>query len=322
MPDNYAVPPPAAADRAWPALDYSQWPNTCATLHLWTQIVGKVRLALAPMLNHWWQVPLYVTARGLTTSAMPHQGRAVQIDFDFIDHQLLIETSDGGREQRPLAACSVADFYADVMGRLRALGVDVHIWTMPVEIPDAVPFDQDHVNASYDAQAAQKFWRQLVQIDRVFNVFRSPFLGKSSPVHFFWGSFDMAVTRFSGRGAPPTTRGAPNVGLWVMQESYSHELMSCGFWPGNGGYNRAAFYAYAYPEPKGLAQAKLKPKEAAYDSTLGEFVLPYEAVQGSDSPDAMLLEFMQSTYEAAADLGGWERKALERQKPVKPEKKG
>jgi hypothetical protein len=301
----------------WPRLDYANWADTCTTLHLWTQVVGKVRLALAPLVNHWWQVALYVTARGLTTSAMPYQGQLLQIDFDFLDHQLILRTSDGRVELVGLSPRSVADFYAEVMGRLRALGVDVRIWTMPVEIPDAIPFETDHGHASYDAKAAQTFWRQLAQADRVFKSFRSRFIGKCSPVHFFWGSFDLAVTRFSGRGAPPMTRPAPNLGAWVMQEAYSHEVSSCGFWPGNGGFGKAAFYSYAYPEPAGFAQAPVRPESAYYDTTLGEFVLPYDAVAKALSPDDCLLDFVQSTYEASADRAEWERSALERSRPIK-----
>jgi hypothetical protein len=315
------MPPLAPAqDRpkanVWPRLEYADWADTCATLHLWTQVVGKVRLALAPLVNHWWQVTLYVTARGLTTSAMPCQGRLLQIDFDFCDHQLLLRTSEAGVERIALEPRSVADFYAEVMGRLRALGVDVDIWTMPVEIPDAIPFETDRTHASYDANAAQLFWRQLVQIDRVFNLFRARFLGKCSPVHFFWGSFDLAVTRFSGRTAPPMTRAAPNLGAWVMQEAYSHEVSSCGFWPGNGGFGKAAFYCYAYPEPDGFAAAAA-PAGAYYDKALGEFVLPYDVVAQASSPDEVLLEFMQSTYKACADRAGWDCDALERSKPLK-----
>jgi hypothetical protein len=273
-------------------------------------VVGKIRLALAPRVNHWWGAVLYVTARGLTTSPMPYQGRALQIDFDFIDHQLILRMSDGRMERVALAPRSVADFYAEVMRRLRSLGVDVQIWTMPVEIPDAIPFDADTVHASYDAAAASIFWRQLLDMHRVFSNFRARFLGKCSPVHFFWGSFDLAVTRFSGRAAPPTQRAAPNVGLWVMQEAYSHELCSAGFWPGNGGYGKAAFYSYAYPEPEGFAQALVK--DASYDSTLGLFALPYDTVAQAALPDGTLLEFLQTTYEAAAERGKWDRQALER----------
>jgi hypothetical protein len=303
-------PTPSPLPLAWPRLAYADWADTCATLHLWTQVVGKVRLALAPQVNHWWHAALYVTARGLTTSPMPYRGGYLQIDFDFIDHRLVIRMSDGGQEQVALTPRSVADFYAEVMGRLRALGVEVRIWTMPVEIPDAIPFEADRHHASYDAQAAHIFWRQLVQADRLFKIFRSPFLGKCSPVHFFWGSFDLAVTRFSGRPAPPTQRSAPNVGLWVMQEAYSQELCSAGFWPGNGGFGKAAFYSYAYPEPEGFAQAGIR--GATYDGTLGLFALPYDAVAEAASPDDALLEFLQATYEAAADRTGWDRQALER----------
>jgi len=302
--------PSAPLSKAWPRLDYSDWADTCATLHLWTQVVGKVRLALAPLVNHWWNVTLYVTARGLTTSAMPYQGRYLQIDFDFIDHQLVMQTSEGRSERIALEPRSVADFYAEVMRCLRALGVDVHIWTMPVEIPDAIPFDADDVHKSYDAVAANLFWRQLLDVHRVFSIFRARFLGKCSPVHFFWGSFDLAVTRFSGRTAPPMTRTAPNLGLWVMQEAYSHEVSSAGFWPGNGGFGKAAFYCYAYPEPEGFAQTAVR--GATYDGTLGEFVLPYDAVAQAASPDEALLDFLQTTYEAAAERAKWDRGALER----------
>jgi Family of unknown function (DUF5996) len=301
---------PGGSTKPWPLLDYSGWAGTCATLQLWTQVVGKVQLALAPFVNHWWAVAFHMTARGLTTGALPWQGGVLQIDFDFIDHQLILRLSDGRNDRIALTPQSVADFYAEMMQRLRALGVDVHIWTMPVEIPDAIPFDADHDHKSYDATAANLFWRQLVQVERVFSVFRARFLGKSSPAHFFWGSFDLAVTRFSGRTAPPIQRTAPNVALWVMQEGYSHELSSAGFWPGNGGYGKAAFYCYAYPEPEGFAQTPVK--GASYDSTLGEFVLPYDAVAQSASPDDTLLNFLQATYAAAADHGKWDRAALER----------
>jgi hypothetical protein len=308
------IMPPAlfseSSVKPWVLQDYSGWADTCTTLHLWTQVVGKIRLALTPRINHWWGIALYVTARGLTTSAMPWRGGALQIDFDFIDHQLILRMSDGRAERVALAPRSVADFYAEVMRRLRALGVEIPIWTMPVEIPDAIPFEADHEHQSYDAAAANLFWQQLVQVHRVFNVFRARFLGKCSPVHFFWGSFDLAVTRFSGRAAPPIQRTAPNLGLWAMQEAYSHEVSSAGFWPGNGGYGKAAFYCYAYPEPEGFAQAKVA--GADYDGTLGEFVLPYDAVAQSASPDETLLSFLQATYAAAADRGKWDRAALER----------
>jgi hypothetical protein len=300
----------------WPSLAFDDWKDTCETLQLWSQVVGKIRLKLAPMVNHWWQVTLYVTARGLTTSAMPYQDRFVQIDFDFLDHRLILRTSDGRRDQFPLTACSVADFYTEVMQRLRVLGIDVHIWTMPSEIENAIPFERDRAHHAYDRDAAQRFWRQLVQADRVMNVFRGRFLGKCSPVHFFWGSFDLAVTRFSGRPAPPLSSHSPNLGDWVMREAYSHEVSSCGFWPGNGGYGKAAFYAYAYPEPAGFGEAPVPPP-AAYDKNVGQFLLPYDAVRSADDPDELLLAFLQSTYEACADRAHWDRQALERQRPVK-----
>src|SRR4051794_14456677 len=306
-----------SASEIWPRLDFADWSDTCATLHLWTQVVGKIRLKLAPMVNHWWQATFYVTARGLTTSAMPYRSLYVQIDFDFVDHQLVMRTSHGREERFALARMPVTDFYAEVMRRLRALGIEVHLWTMPSEIPDAIPFDQDRQHAAYDADAAQKFWRQLVQADRLLHQFRSPFLGKCSPVHFFWGSFDMAVTRFSGRRAPPMERGAPNVGAWVMREAYSHEVSSCGFWPGNGGFGRAAFYSYAYPEPDGFSAATVRSDAAYYDDTLKQFILPYEAVRTAANPDQAVLDFLQTTYEACADRAAWDRQALERTQPPK-----
>ena len=298
----------------WPRLVYADWQDTCATLHLWTQVVGKIRLALSPLANHWWGVTLYVTARGLTTGAMPYRDRVLQIDFDFCAHDLVLRTSDAREQRLALEPMAVADFYDAVMARLRVLDVDVRIWTMPSEIPDATPFDQDRVHASYDAAAANAFWRQLAQAARVFEIFRARFLGKVSPVHFFWGSFDLAVTRFSGRAAPPLTGSkTPNVAPWVMQEAYSHECSSVGFWPGNGGYGRAAFYAYAYPEPDGFGAQPVRPAGAAYNKDVGQFVLDYDAVRTAASPDEALLDFMQSTYEAAASRGGWDRKGLERQ---------
>jgi hypothetical protein len=302
---------------AWPELPLADWADSCATLHLWTQVVGKIRLAHAPLVNHWWQVPLYVTSRGLTTSIMPYGARGFQIDFDFIDHALVIRTSDGATETVALTPRSVADFHAEVMGRLRALGLETRIWTMPVELPDAIPFEQDHTHAAYDAEYAQRFWRALVQADRVCKIFRSRFLGKVSPVHFFWGSFDLAVTRFSGRAAPPLKGGdSPNLGAWVMQEAYSHEVSSCGFWPGNGGFGKAAFYSYASPEPAGFGGAPVRPGAAGYDQDLGQFILTYDAVRQAASPDECLLEFLQSSYEAAADLARWDRAALERTAPA------
>lgn len=299
-------------ERSWPALPFIGWQDTCATLHMWTQVVGKIRLALEPMVNHWWQVPLYVTATGLTTSPMPYGSRSVQIDFDFCHHALVVTTSDPQRVEIGLAPMPVAEFYEKVIGVLRDLGIEVSIWTMPVEVADAVPFEQDRQHKSYDADAAQRFWRALVHTDRVMKQFRAGFTGKVSPVHFFWGSFDMAVTRFSGRIAPPHPGGMPNLGNWVAREAYSHEVSSCGFWPGNGGFGKAAFYSYAYPAPPGFADAPLRPAAAVFDKNLQEFILDYDTVRMSDDPDAMLLEFFQSTYDAAANAGRWDRAALER----------
>jgi hypothetical protein len=296
----------------WPDLPLADWADTCATLHLWTQVVGKIRLAHAPMINHWWQVPLYVTCRGLTTSPIPYGTRCFQIDFDFIDHCLKVQTSDGNVETMPLAPRSVADFHAEVMARLRDLGLQTRIWTMPVEIADAVPFERDTEHRSYDPDYVNRFWRALVQVDRVFTRFRSGFLGKVSPVHFFWGSFDLAVTRFSGRTAPRLTSSTPNLGAWVMQEAYSHEVSSCGFWPGNGGFGRPAFFSYAYPEPAGFASAPMRPEATYYDEDLGQFILPYDVVRRAQEPDAVLMDYLRSTYDGAAELGHWDRAALER----------
>jgi hypothetical protein len=298
-------------DQDWPALPFDDWKDTCATLHLWTQVVGKIRLAQAPMVNHWWQVPLYVTPRGLTTSSMPHGERTFRIDFDFVEHRLRIEASDGRVETMSLAPCSVAEFHAEVMGRLGGMGLDVRISTLPCEIPDPIPFEQDRVHAAYDTEQANRFWRVLVQADRVLAGFRGRFLGKASPVHFFWGSFDLAATRFSGRRAPPHPP-APHLALWVVREAYSHEVSSCGFWPGNGGFGRPAFYSYAYPEPAGFGDAPVRPAAAFYGRDLGEFVLPYDDARQAADPDDAVLEFLESTYEAAAGLGGWDRQALER----------
>jgi len=281
-----------------------------------TQVVGKIRLAHAPMVNHWWQVPLYVTCRGLTTSPIPDGGRCFQIDFDFVDHALRVATTDGHTETMALAPRTIAEFYAELMDRLRALRLETRIWTMPVEIPDAIAFEQDRTHATYDADSVARFWRALVQVDRVLSAFRGQFLGKVSPVHFFWGSFDMAVTRFSGRTAPPLTGETPNLGAWVMQEAYSHEVSSCGFWPGNGGFGRAAFYSYAYPEPDGFARAPMAAEGTYYDEGLGQFILPYDVIRAARSPDDHLMRFLTSTYEAAATLARWDRGALER--PEKP----
>jgi hypothetical protein len=295
----------------WPPLVYADWQDSCATLHLWTQVVGKIRLALAPPVNHWWHVPLYLTARGLTTSPMPYGGRTFQIDFDFIDHVLRIATSDGRHESIALVPRSVADFYAEIMGRLRVLDIEIRIRTMPAEIADPIPLNEDRVHAAYDPDAVNRFWRALALIDEVFKAFRGRFLGKASPVHFFWGSFDLAVTRFSGRRAPPPPSN-PVIPEAVNREAYSHEVSSCGFWPGNGGFGQAAFYSYAYPQPAGFGEAPVQPSAGYYDKNIGEFILPYDAVRQAASPSETLLEFLQSTYAAAADLAKWDRAALER----------
>jgi hypothetical protein len=303
---------PEARHDAWPALPLAEWRDSYATLHLYSQIVGKTRLALAPMENHWWQVVLYVTARGLTTSPMPFDRRTVQVDFDFVDHQLLARTSDGASATLALVPRTVADFYDEYMKLLHGLGVSVKIWPVPVELPEVIPFAKDSEHRSYDPEAVNRFWRVLVQSERVMREFRGRFMGKASPVHFFWGSFDLAATRFSGRSAPPHPGGAPNVGDWVMREAYSRELSSAGFWPGSGAMEEPAFYSYAYPEPPGFADALVEPEAAYYDRTMGEFILPYESVRLSASPEETLMAFLQSTYDAAADLAKWDRAALER----------
>ena len=296
----------------WPDLPLDAWSEACDTLHLWTQIVGKVRIALTPLINHWWNATFYVTSRGLIAPAMPYRGRTVDVIFDFLEHRLVIETSDGKRETIGLRPMAVADFYAAFMTALRRLDIDVHIWTMPSEIEHAIPFDQDRTHAQYDPVYAERFWLALVRAHRVMTEFRARFLGKASPVHFFWGSFDLVVTRFSGRTAPPPQGTTPHVAAWVMAEAYSHECSSCGFWPGNGGYGRAAFYVYAYPEPEGYGNARLITPGAFYDKNVGQFILPYDAVREASDPDALLLGFLQETYAAAADLAHWDRKALER----------
>ena len=292
---------------AWPPLPLAPWKDTYATLHMYTQIVGKVRLALAPPVNHWWHVPLYVDARGLTTSAIPYSGGNFEIRFDFLAHTLSIETSGGGVRTMVLGPRAVADFYAEVIGALRSLDIRVSIWRMPVEIPDPIPFDEDRQHASYDADAVERFWRALVLITPVFEEFRGRFIGKASPVHFFWGSFDLAAARFSGRRAPERP-GADA----MTREAYSHEEISAGFWPGGSGIDDAAFYAFAAPEPAGYAQSRVRPPGAYYHPDLKEFLLPYEKVRQSASPRQALLEFLQSTYEPAAELANWDRQALER----------
>jgi hypothetical protein len=300
---------------AWPALRVSDWQPTRDTLHLWTQIVGKVRLANTPLVNHWWNITLYVTTHGLTTSLIPYgDARAFRIDFDFQEHRLDITTTDGATRGIALLAKPVAEFYSEVMGALDALGLSTRIWTMPVEIEGAIPFERDFEHAHYDSAAVSRFWQTLVHTDRVFNEFRSGFVGKASPVHFFWGAFDLAVTRFSGNTAPPHPGGAPNCGPHVMLEAYSHEVSSCGYWP--GGADEGIYYSYAYPEAPGFRDRPVMPASAYYDETLGEFVLPYADVRRADAPDRVLTEFLESTYAAAADAGGWNRVALERSSPA------
>jgi uncharacterized protein DUF5996 len=312
MTDQIAAQTTSSEDGSqWPPLPYDEWRDTCTTLHLWTQVVGKIRLAKAPMINHWWQVPLYVTRRGLTTSPIPHDRCSFQIEFDFVDHRLRIDASDGRVESVRLVPQPVADFYGEVMSKLRALGLDVRIWTMPVEIPDPIRFEQDREHAVYSSEHAHRFWRVLVEVDRVLTIFGARFLGKVSPVHFFWGACDMAVTRFSGRRAPPHP-GALGLALSVAREAYSHEVSSCGFWPGNGGFGRAAFYSYAYPEPPSFSDAPVRPSATFYNRDLHEFILPYEEARQAADPDRAVLEFLQSTYEAAAELGKSDRTALER----------
>jgi hypothetical protein len=291
----------------WPALPLDSWKDTCATLHMWTQIVGKIRMRLTPLINHWWNVPLYVTARGLTTSRIPYGERAFEILFDFIKHQLVLETSDGIVKTLALEPRPVADFYSDCMAMLRSAGIDVSIWTMPVEVPDPIPFDQDRTHCSYDANAVGNFWRILLSVDGVFQEFRSRFIGKSSPVHFFWGSFDLAVTRFSGRRAPEKPGADP-----ITHEAYSHEVSSVGFWPGSGSIPGPAFYSYTAPAPQGFDKVRVLPEAARYDAGMGEFILMYDDARATASPSDALLAFCQSTYEAGARLGDWDRNALER----------
>jgi hypothetical protein len=301
--------PHAIADQpeCWPALPLESWKDTCATLHMWTQMVGKVRLRLTPLVNHWWNVPLYVSARGLSTSLIPYGERGFELWFDFIGHRLVLETSDGMSKSLALKPESVAEFYQELMEMLRSAGIEVRIWRMPVEIPNPIPFDQDRVHASYDPASVEKFWRILLSVAAVFTQFRAGFVGKSSPVHFFWGSFDLAVSRFSGRHAPERP-GAD----YMTREAYSHEVSSVGFWPGGGDIKDAAFYSYTVPEPQGFKEARVRPASAYYQKQVSEFLLMYEDVRKSESPTATLLDFCQSTYEAGANLGNWDRKALER----------
>jgi hypothetical protein len=293
-------------------LPFEEWKDTYATLHMWTQIVGKIRLAQTPWVNHSWHTTLYVTSGGLTTSPIPYGNRTFQIDFDFIGHKLVIQTGEGEVKTMSLGPRSVADFYAELFSKLTELSLNVQIHTIPNEVANPIPFDQDQEHASYDADYANRLWRILVQADRVFKQFRARFTGKCSPVHFFWGSFDLAVTRFSGRRAPEHPGGVPHLPDWVTREAYSHEVSSCGFWPGSEQMPQAVFYAYAYPEPVGFRTAEIRPSGAAYNSEMREFILPYDEVRQSASPDEALLDFLQSSYEAAADFGVWNRSELER----------
>ena len=302
----------AARDDTWPALPLEAWQETHATLHLWTQIVGKVRLVQSPWLNHGWHVTLYVTPSGLTTGLVPHGEQPFRIDFDILRQRLAVRTSDGGVEEFALVPQTVAMFYAKLMRALAKLGVPVRIYAVPNEIPDAIPFAQDETHRAYDGEYAQRYWRILLKTARVFGEFRARFIGKCSPVHFFWGAPDLAVTRFSGRVAPEHPGGVPNLPDRITREAYSHEVSSCGFWAGGGAVPYPAYYAYAYPSPAGLAQATVAPATAFFSQDFGEFILPYDAVRISPAPEATLMTFLQSTYDAAADLGGWDRAALER----------
>jgi hypothetical protein len=294
---------------AWPDVTLSDWADTRDTLHMWIQVVGKIRMALTPLINHWWNVPLYVSSRGLTTSLMHHHGRGLEIEFDFIEHVLDLRTTDGTHREVILEPRSVADFYASTLTALDELGVDVTVYPHPSEVVEAIPFDEDEQHRSYDRDAVHQFWLALVQIDRVLTLFRSRFIGKASPVHLFWGGADLCTTRFSGRPAPKHRGGVPNCPDWVQVLAYSHEVSSAGYWPGAG--DEGMFYAYAYPEPAGFAEWSVQPTAAYYDGDAGEFLLPYTAVRTADDPEATLLSFLQSSYEAAATLGEWDRAALE-----------
>jgi len=305
--------PRDSSRESWPSLPYPQWRDTASTLHMWTQIVGKIRLAQSPWVNHSWHVTLYVTARGLSTSPIPHGDRTFQIDFDFAEHVLVASTNDGMRRFLPLEPQTTAKFYRDLMATLEALGLPVKIYPRPNEVVTAIPFPDDTAHASYDPEAARAFFSMLVQVDRVFKEFRAGFTGKCSPVHFFWGSFDLAVTRFSGRRAPTHPGGFPNMPDRVTREAYSHEVSSAGFWTGSDEMPEPIFYAYAYPTPPGFKDFDVRPAATRWHDALGEFVLPYEAVRSADSPDEALLAFLDSTYRAAAVNGSWDRAALERQ---------
>ncbi|HEV3038121.1 MAG TPA: DUF5996 family protein [Candidatus Angelobacter sp.] len=291
----------------WPPLPFSDWVATCDTLHMWTQIVGKTRMALTPLQNHWWNVPLYVTPRGLTTSPIPFERKTFEVEFDFITHNLVIKTSDGAQHAIPLIPRSVADFYNEYMACLRSLGIKVSIHLEPAEFPDTTPFDQDHHHASYDKKYVENLHRILVNTDQVLKKFRSHFLGKCSPVHFFWGSFDLAVTFFSGRSAP-----LPENVDSITREAYSHEVISFGFWPGDLNFPEAAFYSYTKPAPAGIEKQAVQPNAAYWDTKMGEFMLKYEDVRAASAPDQAIVDFCRSAYEAGANLANWDRKALER----------
>jgi len=306
----------AASNSSWPSLPFAEWKDTASTLHMWTQIVGKIRLTRTPWINHSWHVTLYLTSRGLTTSPIPHPAGIFEIRFDFIDHKLRILKSDGAVQVIELRPKSVASFYREVMAALSELKIDTRINTTPNEVEPAIPFDEDDKHRSYDPEYANRFWRVLLQSARVFQEFRSRFCGKCSPVHFFWGSFDLAVTRFSGRLAPPHPGGVPNLPDAITREAYSQEVSSLGFWPGNAAVPTPVFYSYAYPEPPGFAEAKIQPDAAVYEPKLREFILPYDAVRTAENPDQALLEFAQSAYDAASKLGKWDRASLEEKKPA------
>jgi Family of unknown function (DUF5996) len=305
------MPSTLSNTEAWPSLPLEAWSDTCATVHMWTQIVGKIRLTQSPWINHSWHVTLYVTTRGLTTSPIPYGNRTFQIDFDFIGHEVKIQSSDGGVAGFSLQPQSVAVFYRRLQSEMGKLDLHVNINEKPNEIPDPIPFDQDETHNAYDPEYANRFWRVLVQADRVFKEFRARFVGKCSPVHYFWGAPDLAVTRFSGRPAPQHPGGVPHLPDQVAREAYSHEVSSCGFWPGGGPVAYPVFYSYAYPEPSGFAGAPVKPGAAFYNTDLREFILPYDAVRAAESPDETLLDFLQTTYEAAANLANWDRNFLE-----------
>jgi len=302
-------------EEVWPAIALDDWKPTYDTLHRWLQIVGKIRLSLTPWVNHGWHTALYVTARGLTTSPIPWQGEAFQIDVDFIDHKVLVRASDGGVRALELRPRSVADFYGELFAALAELGIRPRIFARPNELPDDVPFAEDREHAAYDAGAAHRFFLALSAADRVLKRFRGRFVGKCSPVHFFWGGLDLTVTRFSGRSAPAHPGGVPHMPDRITREAYSHEEMSCGFWPGSGAITYAAFYAYAYPEPHDFAAASVSPPDAFYSKDVGEFILPYDAVRRAADPEKTLLDFCQSAYEAAANAGNWDRLALEAKFP-------